>query len=65
MNKNSKINLPTILEKEPLQIGFIPDGDCAPLAVARESGLFEKYELNVIKWANSYFRFSNTSSTIL
>jgi len=48
MNKNSKMGFPTILGKgEPLQIGFIPDGDCAPLAVARESGLFEKYELNV------------------
>ena len=46
--KNSDIGFPTILEKgEPLQIGFIPDGDCAPLAVARESGLFDKYELNV------------------
>ena len=48
MNKNSKMGFPTILGKvEPLQIGFIPDGDCAPLAVARESGLFEKYELDV------------------
>jgi ABC-type nitrate/sulfonate/bicarbonate transport system substrate-binding protein len=48
MKKNSKIDFPAILEKgEPLQIGFIPDGDCAPLAVARESGLFDKYELNV------------------
>lgn len=46
--KNSKIDFPTIVEKEqPLQIGFIPDGDCAPIAVARESGLFEKYELDV------------------
>lgn len=48
MNKNSNMGFPTILEKgEPLQIGFIPDGDCAPLAVAREAGLFEKYELDV------------------
>ena len=48
MKKNSKMGFPTIVEKgEPLQIGFIPDGDCAPLAVARESGLFEKYELDV------------------
>ena len=46
--KNSKMNFPTIIEKgEPLQIGFIPDGDCAPIAVARESGLFDKYELDV------------------
>ena len=46
--KNTKMGFPTILEKSaPLQIGFVPDGDCAPLAVAHESGLFEKYELNV------------------
>lgn len=34
-------------KSEPLQIGFIPDGDCAPIAMARESGLFDKYELSV------------------
>ncbi|HEY2081478.1 MAG TPA: CmpA/NrtA family ABC transporter substrate-binding protein [Verrucomicrobiae bacterium] len=46
--KNSKMGFPTIVEKgEPLQIGFVPDGDCAPIAVARESGLFDKYELDV------------------
>jgi ABC-type nitrate/sulfonate/bicarbonate transport system substrate-binding protein len=46
--KNSKMGFPGIMEKgEPLQIGFIPDGDCAPIAVARESGLFDKYELDV------------------
>ena len=42
------MGFPAIVEKgAPLQIGFVPDGDCAPLAVARESGLFDKYELNV------------------
>src|ERR1044071_208218 len=47
MNK-SEIGFPTIVEKsKPLQLGFIPDGDCAPIAVARESGLFDKYELDV------------------
>jgi ABC-type nitrate/sulfonate/bicarbonate transport system substrate-binding protein len=46
--KNSKMGFPTIVEKDqPMQIGFIPDGDCAPIAVARESGLFDKYELDV------------------
>lgn len=45
---NSETDFPAIIEKgEPLQIGFIPDGDCAPIAMARESGLFDKYELNV------------------
>jgi len=48
MKKNSEMGFPAIVEKGmSLQIGFIPDGDCAPLAVARESGLFDKYELNV------------------
>jgi ABC-type nitrate/sulfonate/bicarbonate transport system substrate-binding protein len=41
----------------PLQIGFIPDLDCAPLVVALESGVFEKYELKVelrreTRWAS-------------
>lgn len=30
-----------------LRIGFIPNLDCAPIVVAHESGLFEKYELQV------------------
>jgi len=46
--KNSKTGFAEIMEKgEPLHIGFIPDGDCAPIAVACESGLFDKYELSV------------------
>lgn len=44
----NKTGFAEITEKgEPLHIGFVPDGDCAPIAVARESGLFDKYELNV------------------
>ena len=31
----------------PLQVGFIPDLDCAPLVIAHESGLFQKYEVRV------------------
>ncbi len=31
----------------PLRIGFIPDGDCAPIVAAHEWGVFEKYELHV------------------
>lgn len=46
--KKSETGFPAVMEKgKPLQIGFIPDGDCAPIAVARESGLFDKYELNL------------------
>src|SRR5688572_29811931 len=36
-----------IRERGPLQIGFIPVTDCAPLVFAQESGLFEKYDLRV------------------
>jgi ABC-type nitrate/sulfonate/bicarbonate transport system substrate-binding protein len=40
----------------PLRVGFVPLNDCAPLAMARELGLFQKYDLNVelhreIGWA--------------
>lgn len=46
--KKRETGFPAVMEKgKSLQIGFIPDGDCAPIAVARESGLFDKYELNV------------------
>ena len=45
------------LEKEQLNIGFIPLTDCATLAVAKEKGFFEKYGLDVTlskeaSWAN-------------
>lgn len=31
----------------PLRLGFVPLSDCAPIAVARETGIFERYGLNV------------------
>ena len=31
----------------PLRLGFVPLSDCAPIAVARELGIFERYGLNV------------------
>jgi ABC-type nitrate/sulfonate/bicarbonate transport system substrate-binding protein len=44
----STAQFPEILKSSrPLRIGFIPDSDCAPIIVAHESGLFEKYELKV------------------
>ncbi len=37
-----------ILKKsKPLQLGFLPENDCAPLVVAQEFGLFKKYDLSV------------------
>ncbi len=54
----SKESLPEIWKKSrPLQVGFIPDSDCAPIVVAKESGLFEKYEVSVelrreTRWAS-------------
>jgi ABC-type nitrate/sulfonate/bicarbonate transport system substrate-binding protein len=38
---------PEILNRKTLQLGFVPEADCAPVAVAHEFGLFEKYELRV------------------
>ena len=40
-----------------LQLGFIPLTDCAPLVIAKEKGLFDKYRLDVelvkeASWAN-------------
>lgn len=32
---------------KPLRVGFLPVNDCAPLVVAREFGLFEKYGISV------------------
>jgi len=45
------------LEKQQLNIGFVPLTDCATLAVAKEKGLFKKYGLDVnlskeVSWAN-------------
>lgn len=32
----------------PLRLGFVPLSDCAPIAVAMESGIFARYGLNVV-----------------
>ena len=45
-----EFKLPTLrfLKKPaPLRVGFLPTNDCAPLVVAQELGLFDKYELEV------------------
>src|SRR5687768_4177301 len=44
-------------DNEVIRIGFIPLTDCAPIVMAKELGLFEKYGLNVevskeASWAN-------------
>lgn len=43
--------------RSPLRLGFVPLSDCAPIAVANEMGIFERYGLNVklsreIGWAS-------------
>jgi ABC-type nitrate/sulfonate/bicarbonate transport system substrate-binding protein len=35
------------INRKPLKLGFVPLIDCAPLVVAKEFGLFEKYHLDV------------------
>ncbi len=47
----------TTTEKQVIHLGFIPLTDCAPLVMAKELGLFEKYGVNVeiskeASWAN-------------
>ncbi len=32
----------------PLRLGFVPLSDCAPIAVAMETGIFKRYGLNVV-----------------
>ena len=46
-----------VSEKEVIRLGFIPLTDCAPIVMAKELGLFEKYGVNVevtkeASWAN-------------
>lgn len=35
-------------KKFPVRLGFVPLSDCAPIAVAKELGIFDRYGLNVI-----------------
>jgi len=37
----------TAKHRRPLQIGFLPENDCAPLVLAQEFGLFRRYGLAV------------------
>lgn len=46
-----------VVDKEVIRLGFIPLTDCAPIVMAKELGLFEKYGVNVevtkeASWAN-------------
>jgi len=48
---------PVKVEKQVIHLGFIPLTDCAPIVMAKELGLFEKYGVNVViskeaSWAN-------------
>jgi len=42
-----KPTLSVVKRRQPLQVGFLPVNDCAPLAVAHELGLFAKYGIAV------------------
>jgi nitrate/nitrite transport system substrate-binding protein len=47
----------SVSEKEVIRLGIIPLTDCAPIVMAKELGLFEKYGVNVevskeASWAN-------------
>lgn len=46
MSKTKRSAKTTKISK-PLQVGFLPENDCAPLVVAHELGLFEDYGLSV------------------
>ncbi|MFT3990619.1 MAG: CmpA/NrtA family ABC transporter substrate-binding protein [Luteolibacter sp.] len=39
---------PAKTNASPLRLGFVPLSDCAPIAVAKEKGIFEKFGLNVV-----------------
>ena len=46
-----------VSQKEVIRLGFLPLTDCAPIVMAKELGLFEKYGVNVevtkeASWAN-------------
>jgi nitrate/nitrite transport system substrate-binding protein len=48
---------PKPLQKEVIRLGYIPLTDCAPIVMAKELGLFQKYGVNVevtkeASWAN-------------
>jgi ABC-type nitrate/sulfonate/bicarbonate transport system substrate-binding protein len=43
----AKRNAKTLKATRPLRVGFLPENDCAPLAIAHELGLFEEYGLTV------------------
>lgn len=53
----SRARLQILRRKDPLRIGYLPVSDCAPLVYAHESGLYDKYDLEVhlqreTSWAN-------------
>ncbi len=41
------VSFNTLPNSRPLKFGYVPLVDCAPIAVARETGIFERHGLNV------------------
>ena len=57
MTKFSRGRRPVkMFRSRPLQFGFLPENDCAPLVVAQEFGIFEKYGLQVELHSESSWR---------
>jgi len=51
-----------VKKRRTLRVGFLPEADCAPLIVAQEFGLFDRYGLTVelqsaASWRHIHNRF--------
>jgi two-component system, oxyanion-binding sensor len=47
MNRSTAPVLRVVKRRTPLRLGFLPENDCAPVIVAHEFGLFDRYGLSV------------------
>src|SRR5438128_2140305 len=57
MIRRKRAVLKILKTSDPLQIGFLPEADCAPIVVAHELSLYKKYGLAVelrreLSWRN-------------
>jgi len=47
LSKGKSAALSPVKKRRALRVGFLPEADCAPVIVAQEFGLFERYGLTV------------------